>query len=135
MTKMSDAEIQASLSQFPDWSELNGAIQRTFQFADFCAAMGFVNRVADAAERGQHHPDVLIRYNKVTMTLSSNSIPRSCCPFSKAVVAACRSRSTSMRRFGSSWDSPLPRLKTEERSSSEKHASSRKPQAAPSEVS
>ena len=72
MSKLSDAEIQASLSQFPDWSELNGAIQRTFQFPDFLASMRFVNNVADAAERRQHHPDVLIRYNKVTMTLSTH---------------------------------------------------------------
>jgi 4a-hydroxytetrahydrobiopterin dehydratase len=72
MTKMSDAEIQASLSQLQEWSELNGAIQRTFQFADFRASMRFVNEVARAAEERQHHPDILIRYNKVTMTLSTH---------------------------------------------------------------
>jgi 4a-hydroxytetrahydrobiopterin dehydratase len=72
MTKLSDAEIQASLGQLPDWTELNGAIQRTFQFPDFIASMTFVNRVADEAERRQHHPDILIRYNKVTMTLSTH---------------------------------------------------------------
>ena len=72
MTKMSDAEIQASLSQFAEWSELNGAIQRTFQFGDFVASMRFVNEVARAAEERQHHPDILIRYNKVTLTLSTH---------------------------------------------------------------
>jgi 4a-hydroxytetrahydrobiopterin dehydratase len=72
MTKMSDAEIQASLSQFKEWSELNGAIQRTFQFPDFRASMRFVNEVARAAEERQHHPDILIRYNKVTLTLSTH---------------------------------------------------------------
>jgi 4a-hydroxytetrahydrobiopterin dehydratase len=72
MSKMSDAEIQACLSQFPDWSELGGGIQRTFQFPDFLAAMRFVNGVAQAAEQRQHHPDILIRYNKVTMTLSTH---------------------------------------------------------------
>jgi 4a-hydroxytetrahydrobiopterin dehydratase len=72
MTKMSDEQIHAALAQAPDWSELNGAIQRTFQFTDFKAAMAVVNRVADAAEAMQHHPDILIRYNKVTFTLSTH---------------------------------------------------------------
>jgi 4a-hydroxytetrahydrobiopterin dehydratase len=72
MTKMSDAEIQSSLVAFPDWSELSGAIQRTFQFTDFVGAMRFVNLVAEAAEQRQHHPDILIRYNKVTLTLSTH---------------------------------------------------------------
>lgn len=72
MNKMSEAEIQAALAQTPEWSELNGAIQRTFSFADFRSAMAFVNRVADAAERMNHHPDILIRYNKVTFTLSTH---------------------------------------------------------------
>lgn len=72
MNKLSDAEIQAELKGVPEWSELNGAIQRTFQFPDFAAAMGFVNQVAAAAEQDQHHPDILIRYNKVTLTLSTH---------------------------------------------------------------
>ena len=72
MSKMSDEQIHAALAGAPDWSELNGAIQRTFQFPDFKAAMAFVNRVAEAAEASQHHPDILIRYNKVTFTLSTH---------------------------------------------------------------
>lgn len=72
MTKLSEPEIQAALAQAPDWSELNGAIQRTFQFEDFARAMAFVNQVAAAAEQDQHHPDILIRWNKVTLTLSTH---------------------------------------------------------------
>jgi 4a-hydroxytetrahydrobiopterin dehydratase len=72
MNKLSEPEIQAALAQAPDWSELNGAIQRTFQFKDFAEAMRFVNQVADAAETDQHHPDILIRWNKVTLTLSTH---------------------------------------------------------------
>jgi 4a-hydroxytetrahydrobiopterin dehydratase len=72
MTKLSEPEIQAALAQAPEWSELNGAIQRTFQFADFNQAMRFVNQVAQAAETDQHHPDILIRWNKVTLTLSTH---------------------------------------------------------------
>lgn len=72
MNKLSDAEIQAALAGVPEWSELNGAIQRSLQFANFVEAMKFVNQVAEAAEQDQHHPDILIRYNKVTLTLSTH---------------------------------------------------------------
>jgi 4a-hydroxytetrahydrobiopterin dehydratase len=72
MDKLSQEQIQAALPQVPEWSELNGAIQRTFQFNDFVEAMRFVNRVAEAAEADQHHPDILIRWNKVTLTLSTH---------------------------------------------------------------
>jgi len=72
MTKLSEPDIQAALAQTPEWTELNGAIQRTFQFADFVQSMAFVNQVASAAEHDQHHPDILIRWNKVTLTLSTH---------------------------------------------------------------
>jgi 4a-hydroxytetrahydrobiopterin dehydratase len=72
MEKLSDADVQSRLADHPEWSELNGAIQRTLQFANFIEAMRFVNRVADAAESMDHHPDLLIRYNKVTLTLSTH---------------------------------------------------------------
>ena len=72
MEKMSEADITAALARAPEWSELNGAIQRTYQFKDFVEAMRFVDGVALAAERDQHHPDILIRWNKVTLTLSTH---------------------------------------------------------------
>lgn len=70
--KMTDAEIQAALPGVPEWSELNGAIQRTLQFPNFVEAMRVVNRVAEEAERANHHPDILVRYNMVTFTLSTH---------------------------------------------------------------
>ena len=48
------------------------SIQRTFLFKDFVEAMKFVNVVAQEAERLQHHPDILVRWNKVTLTLSTH---------------------------------------------------------------
>ena len=72
MKKMSEAEIKAALAETPEWSGVGETIQKTFQFADFMESMRFVNRVAEAAERGQHHPDILIRYNKVTLTLATH---------------------------------------------------------------
>ena len=72
MPKLTDNEITDSLARAPEWTELNGQIQRTFAFDDFVTAMEFVNKVAEYAEREQHHPDILIRYNKVTLTVSTH---------------------------------------------------------------
>jgi len=49
------------------WSEVEGALERTFQFADFVAALAFVNRVSELAEAENHHPDIAIHYNRVTL--------------------------------------------------------------------
>jgi len=72
MTKLSEVQIQDALADLPEWTEITGEIQRTYQFDDFVQAMRFVNRVAEVAEREQHHPDILIRYNKVTLTVSTH---------------------------------------------------------------
>ncbi|MEO0715747.1 MAG: 4a-hydroxytetrahydrobiopterin dehydratase, partial [Planctomycetota bacterium] len=60
-TKLTESEITASLEGLDTWSEVGGTIQRTYEFPDFIAAMAFVNKVADAAEQQQHHPDILVR--------------------------------------------------------------------------
>ncbi|MCA9287211.1 MAG: 4a-hydroxytetrahydrobiopterin dehydratase [Phycisphaerales bacterium] len=72
MAKMSEAEIRSGLEQASNWTQAGEAIQRTFSFQSFVESMAFVNRVADEAERAEHHPDILIRYNKVTLTLSTH---------------------------------------------------------------
>ena len=72
MDKLSESEIKSALETLPDWSEVGGEIQRTYQFSDFVASMAFVQKVADYAERVQHHPDIMIRYNKVTLTVSTH---------------------------------------------------------------
>lgn len=70
--KLNEDQIEAQLENFPEWAELNGQIQRTFQFEDFDQSIGFVNRIAEYAEQVQHHPDILIRYDKVTLTVSTH---------------------------------------------------------------
>jgi 4a-hydroxytetrahydrobiopterin dehydratase len=72
MGKQDQEHIEQNLAKFPDWSLIGDAIQRTFTFDSFVDAMSFVNRVAELAEDFQHHPDILIRYNKVTLTLSTH---------------------------------------------------------------
>jgi 4a-hydroxytetrahydrobiopterin dehydratase len=57
-----------------DWSQRPDALEHDFEFEDFAAAMAFVNRVADAAEEANHHPDILVHgRNKVRLTLSTPS--------------------------------------------------------------
>ncbi len=55
------------------WELKDGAIVKLYKFSDFVEAMIFVNRVAELAEEADHHPDILIRYNKVTLTLVTHS--------------------------------------------------------------
>jgi 4a-hydroxytetrahydrobiopterin dehydratase len=72
MAKLAQEDIEQRLTQFPEWSLTGDALQRTLKFENFVAAMVFVNKVADLAERVQHHPDILVRYSKVTLTLSTH---------------------------------------------------------------
>ncbi len=71
-TVLSDGEIQHGLRQLAGWQQSGSAVERVFQFDNFVQAMEFVNRVAEAAEAVNHHPDILINYNKVTLTLVSH---------------------------------------------------------------
>jgi 4a-hydroxytetrahydrobiopterin dehydratase len=65
--------IERELAGTPGWDQAEDAIVKTETFADFKEAIGFVNRVADAAEEANHHPDITVRWNKVTLTLSSHA--------------------------------------------------------------
>ncbi len=69
---LTEPEIDAALLSLPGWSRKAGTIERVFQFDDFAQAMVFVNKIADAAEAANHHPDILVNYNKVTLTLVSH---------------------------------------------------------------
>jgi 4a-hydroxytetrahydrobiopterin dehydratase len=72
MKKLTPSEIKSALATVPAWRKTGSAIARTFEFADFLAAIKFVNAAARAAEKANHHPDIDIRWNKVTLTLSTH---------------------------------------------------------------
>ena len=55
------------MSRPPGWAEVDGALEREFRFADFAAAIAFVNEVAALAEAEDHHPDIAIHWNRVTL--------------------------------------------------------------------
>jgi len=69
MSKLSPAEVGSRLSNLTAWQIEGGELVRTFKFEDFRAALGFVNRVGELAEKAGHHPDIDIRYNKVRLAL------------------------------------------------------------------
>ena len=74
MAALSNEEIDQRLAAVPEWQRDGAAIARDLKFDDFRAAMAFVNKVAEAAEAANHHPDILIHgWNKVRLTLSTHS--------------------------------------------------------------
>ena len=72
MEKLSTKKIKTALATVPEWKPRGEAIARTFVFKDFPAAMKFVNAVAKLAEQAWHHPDIDIRWNKVTLVLTTH---------------------------------------------------------------
>jgi 4a-hydroxytetrahydrobiopterin dehydratase len=70
--KLDETKIRLALASVPDWKLSGAAIVRTFQFQDFPAAIKFVESVAALAEQAWHHPDIDIRWNRVTLTLSTH---------------------------------------------------------------
>ena len=69
---LSDIAVQRELGSLAGWSRRGDALARTYQFRNFAQSMEFVNRVAGLAESADHHPDIDIRYSKVTLTLSTH---------------------------------------------------------------
>ena len=73
MAILSDDEIAAGLAALPGWEAAGGAIAKRFDLGDFRAAVAFVVRIAFEAEAADHHPDLDIRYRRVTVSLSTHS--------------------------------------------------------------
>jgi 4a-hydroxytetrahydrobiopterin dehydratase len=72
MSVLSPERVQESLRSLPQWKLEGEEIVRQLKFADFRAAMVFVNQVAEKAEAAGHHPDIDIRYNQVKLALVSH---------------------------------------------------------------
>lgn len=72
MPKLKLPEIKSALGKVPHWKRRGKIITRTFVFKDFPAAIKFVNKVAVLAEQAWHHPDIDIRWNKVTLALTTH---------------------------------------------------------------
>lgn len=75
-TLLSEPDVTARLAELPDWTRAEAeepSITATYALADFAGALAFVNAVGAEAERRNHHPDIDIRWNKVTLVLSTHS--------------------------------------------------------------
>jgi len=73
MEILTPQQIDDALADLDGWTHADGALTRTFRFADFARAVDFVEQLADVAESMQHHPDIDIRYNKVTLRAVTHS--------------------------------------------------------------
>ena len=69
MELLTDDQITAELSETPGWTLAGNEISRTVERQDFKDAMIFVGGIAFVAEEANHHPDILVQWNKVTLTL------------------------------------------------------------------
>lgn len=68
-------EIETRLKQLKGWTFKNNAIEREFKFRDFRQAVEFINKVADAAESENHHPDIFLwDWNNVKITLTTHAV-------------------------------------------------------------
>ncbi len=73
MDRVPDVELRNALAnRLRDWTLKDNLLERRFEFKSFKLAMDFVNKVACVAEEANHHPDIAVNYNRVTMQLTSH---------------------------------------------------------------
>lgn len=72
MAQLSDIEIQRSLGGLPGWTRKGDTLVKSYHFATFLAGIDFIRQVATVAEKQVHHPDIDIRYTKVSFVLSTH---------------------------------------------------------------
>lgn len=72
MTTLTPEQIQSALAKLDGWTQEGDSITKTYQLPSFPAALLFVNVVGHLAEAANHHPDILIKYRNVSLTLSTH---------------------------------------------------------------
>lgn len=73
MTQLPDLDIQRALGKLPGWVRRGNTLVKSYKFKTFRAGIDFVNRAAAVADRMDHHPDIDIRYKRVTLAYSTHS--------------------------------------------------------------
>ena len=73
MSALSKVEIHEKLRAIPHWALVGKSIVKKYTFKSFVPAMAFVNKIAEAAEKANHHPDITINYSIVGISLSTHS--------------------------------------------------------------
>jgi 4a-hydroxytetrahydrobiopterin dehydratase len=72
MSPLTTKQIASELKQIPEWARHKKTITRTYQLESFLLSIAFVECIAKRAEKMQHHPDIDIRYDEVTLTLTTH---------------------------------------------------------------
>ncbi|MBD2057233.1 4a-hydroxytetrahydrobiopterin dehydratase [Oculatella sp. FACHB-28] len=72
LVRLSETEVSDRLQQLPGWTVRDQQLVCTYQLGSFVEAIAFVNRLVDPAEAAGHHPDLLISYSRVTVTLTTH---------------------------------------------------------------
>jgi 4a-hydroxytetrahydrobiopterin dehydratase len=73
MARLDDQQIEDKLSGLEGWERSGDAIEKKFELDDFKGSVDFVNRITPEAEEMNHHPDLAISWNKVTVTVTTHS--------------------------------------------------------------
>jgi 4a-hydroxytetrahydrobiopterin dehydratase len=73
MALLNDEDIETQLDKLPDWARDGESIKREFKFDDFQGSIDFLTRITPPAEEMNHHPDIGVSWNKVTLTLTTHS--------------------------------------------------------------
>jgi 4a-hydroxytetrahydrobiopterin dehydratase len=73
MARLTEEEIERALASLPGWTREGDTLRRQFTFSSFPEAVAFVNRLVPHAEAADHHPDITINYNRVTVSYSTHS--------------------------------------------------------------
>ena len=71
---MTAAQIEQHLSKVQGWAHTNGALETTFSFKNYYETMAFVNALAWVAHAEDHHPDLLVSYNRCTVRFNTHSV-------------------------------------------------------------
>lgn len=71
---MTDVQISAHLARVPGWALVDGAIEKTFRFENYHQTIAFVNALAWVAHREDHHPDLLVTYNRCTVRYNTHAV-------------------------------------------------------------
>ena len=73
MALLSDDDIDSKLEELDGWERAGEAIRRAFTFDDFVGSIQFANRLVEPAEDMNHHPDLEVSWNRVTVSLTTHS--------------------------------------------------------------
>ncbi|MGN6380361.1 MAG: 4a-hydroxytetrahydrobiopterin dehydratase [Gaiellales bacterium] len=68
MAVLSDSELERALSSLAGWAVADGALHKRYEFPDFASALAYANRVGEAAEHANHHPDLLVTWGAVEVS-------------------------------------------------------------------